>query len=62
MNRRPRFTKYSLETITSNSVISSAKAQDELGYHSRPIQETLSDTVRWLVEYARLFELSKAGV
>ena len=44
---KPRFTSYSLETITSNSVISHAKAHRELGYSPRPLTETLADTVRW---------------
>jgi dihydroflavonol-4-reductase len=47
---KPRFTPYSLETITSNSVISNAKARRELGYTSRPLAETLADTVRWFLQ------------
>lgn len=44
----PLYTKYSLYTLTSNSNFSHAKADRELGYHSRPPQETITDTVRWL--------------
>ncbi len=44
---RPRFTTYSLATITSNSYISHAKAGLELGYHPRPLRDSLHDTVRW---------------
>jgi dihydroflavonol-4-reductase len=47
---KPRFTPYSLETITSNSVISNAKARRELGYTPRPLAETLADTVRWFLQ------------
>jgi dihydroflavonol-4-reductase len=47
---KPRFTSYSLETITSNSVISHAKAHRELGYSPRPLTETLADTVRWFLQ------------
>ena len=47
---KPRFTSYSLETITSNSVISHAKAHQELGYTPRPLSETLADTVRWFLQ------------
>lgn len=47
---KPRFTPYSLETITSNSVISHAKAQQELGYAPRPLSETLADTARWFLQ------------
>ena len=31
-----------------NKVTSSVKAQEELGYTARPIQETLNDTIHWL--------------
>jgi dihydroflavonol-4-reductase len=48
---KPRFTSYSLETITSNSVISHAKAQHELGYEPRPLRESLADTVKWFFKY-----------
>lgn len=44
----PLYTKYSLYTLTSNANFSHAKAERELGYHSRPAQETIDDTVRWL--------------
>jgi dihydroflavonol-4-reductase len=46
---KPRFTPYSLATITSNSVISHEKARRELGYSPRPLRETLADTVRWII-------------
>ena len=52
---RPRFTPYSLETITSNSVISHKKASEELDYAPRPLAESLRDTVRWFLENRRLF-------
>lgn len=48
---KPRFTSYSLATIASNSYISHAKAQLELGYRPRPLRESLGDTVRWLVKH-----------
>jgi dihydroflavonol-4-reductase len=51
---RPRFTSYSLATITSNSFISHAKAGLELGYHPRPLRESLGDTVRWFRKYKAL--------
>ena len=43
----PKFTEYSLITVCSNSVISSAKAKRELGYKARPIMRTIGDTIRW---------------
>lgn len=48
---KPRFTSYSLATITSNSFISHAKALLELGYHPRPLRDTLRDTVMWFKKY-----------
>ncbi len=48
---RPRFTTYSLATITSNSFISHAKARLELGYQPRPLRESLGDTVKWFKKY-----------
>ncbi len=48
---KPRFTTYSLATITSNSYISHAKANLELGYNPRPLRESLRDTVKWFRKY-----------
>lgn len=45
--KRPRFTRYSLETVNSNSEISSNRAQNELGYSPRPFMQTIQDTVTW---------------
>jgi len=47
---RPRFTRYSLETLLSNSHISSQKAIRELGYAPRSLAESLADTVAWWQE------------
>jgi dihydroflavonol-4-reductase len=44
---RPKFTKYAVETLMSNSEISSEKAFKELGFHQRPITDTIRDTVDW---------------
>lgn len=44
---RPQFTRYSIETLQSNSKISSSKAQKELGYKPRNLFETIKDTVQW---------------
>jgi dihydroflavonol-4-reductase len=44
---KPIFTRYSVETLRSNSLISSRKAREELGYQTRPIEETIVDTVAW---------------
>jgi len=46
-NSRPRFTRYSLETVVSNSDIRSDKARSELGYLPRTLASSIADTVRW---------------
>jgi dihydroflavonol-4-reductase len=51
---KPRFTSYSLATLTSNSYISHDKAHLELGYLPRSLQESLSDTVKWFIKYKSL--------
>lgn len=44
----PLYTKYSLYTLQSNANFSYAKAETELEYHPRALQETITDTVKWL--------------
>ncbi len=44
---KPKLTKYSIETLNSNAVISNSKAKSELGYSSRGLKDTLSDTFAW---------------
>ena len=41
-------TSYSLETLESNGNFSHEKAEQELGYHTRALKETLADTVQWM--------------
>jgi dihydroflavonol-4-reductase len=50
---KPRFTSYSLATVTSNAVISHAKARLELGYQPRPLRDSLQDTVKWLINHKK---------
>ena len=47
-HRRPLYTRYSLYTLTSNSTFSRRRAETELGYWPREIDETIRDMVRWL--------------
>ena len=46
--KKVQFTRYALETLASNSLISGEKARRVLGYQPRPIRETVRDTVIWL--------------
>lgn len=45
--KRPRFTRYSLETVNSNSEIDSSLAKQVLNHQPRPFLETIQDTVNW---------------
>lgn len=47
LRQQPLYTSYSIYTLTSNSVTSSKKAKEELGYISRPIKEAIIDAVEW---------------
>jgi len=49
-NKTPRFTIYSINTLQSNSYISSEKASKELGYNSRPVRKSIEDTFDWFRE------------
>ena len=46
--KRPLYTRYSLYTLRSNGNFCNDKAKAELGYNSRPLRETLSDTIDFL--------------
>jgi len=59
--RIPRFTPYSLEVLRSNSNISHAKATKILGYHPRPLYESISDTIQWFLE-SRHLNFSEVGI
>jgi dihydroflavonol-4-reductase len=45
--RRPLFTSASLNALVCNRHISHARATREIGYHPRPIKETVHDTLLW---------------
>ena len=50
MGTRPIFTRASLNALKSNGNISHRKATLELGYNPPPIQETITDTVKWFMD------------
>jgi dihydroflavonol-4-reductase len=50
---KPLFTAYSVDVLCSNSQVSSAKAQKELGFTARPIYESILDSVSWFKEESR---------
>jgi dihydroflavonol-4-reductase len=45
---RPIYTPESLRIVCDNAIFDTAKAREELGYHPRPIEETLRDTWKWM--------------
>jgi dihydroflavonol-4-reductase len=47
---KPLFTSYSIDVLTSNSFVSSAKAKIELGFSSRSIRESIEDAVQWFIK------------
>ncbi|MDD7400960.1 MAG: NAD-dependent epimerase/dehydratase family protein [Eubacteriales bacterium] len=50
--RRPLYTAYSLYTLNANANFSHAKASARLGYHPRPLKETVEDTVQFIRDQA----------
>ncbi len=54
--RKPKFTPYSIETVLSNSDISNAKAQRELGYHPRSLKQSVEDTIHWFADNSRIWK------
>ena len=51
---KPLFTAYSVDVLSSNSLISSEKAHRELGYSTRSIRESVEDAIRWFRENGKL--------
>ncbi|MBU0598622.1 SDR family oxidoreductase [Patescibacteria group bacterium] len=47
---KPLYTRYSIHTLASNSNASNAKAKQELGYTTRPIEQSIKDSLQWLKE------------
>jgi dihydroflavonol-4-reductase len=41
------FTAYSIDVLRSNSQVSSARARRELGFTTRPWQQSIHDQVEW---------------
>ncbi len=47
IRRRPVFTAYSIDVLSSNSQVSSARARAELGFATRPWQDSIRNHVEW---------------
>jgi dihydroflavonol-4-reductase len=50
----PLYTSVSLRALRGNRMVSRKLAARDLGYHPRPLQETLADTVRWFARTEHL--------
>lgn len=48
--QKPLMTTFSVYNLERNNTFDYSKAQRELGYTTRPYQETIRDEVRWLIE------------
>jgi dihydroflavonol-4-reductase len=51
---RPLFTSYSIRVLQHNCEMTSEKACRELDYSSRPLRETLADSIAWFRQSGRL--------
>jgi dihydroflavonol-4-reductase len=52
--RRPLYTRASIIAVNSNKLISHEKAEKELDYHPRPLEQTICDTLAWFAECGQL--------
>lgn len=50
LKKTPRFTPYTMHTISRDYTFSNEKAKNELKYFSQPLKKTLKDTIKWFKE------------
>lgn len=51
--RSPRFTRSSLQLLSLEVKVNSSRARTEIGYTTRPLEETIADTVAWFAQRVR---------
>ena len=51
---QPLMTTFSVYNLARNNTFDSSKAKNELGYTTRPYEETIRDEVRWLKESGKI--------
>jgi len=51
---RPLFTRESIQILACHQRIETQKAVQELGFHARPLSETVNDTLQWFKEAGHL--------
>lgn len=54
VKEKPLFTSYAVYTLGTNSNFSNKKAENELGYTTRNIKETIADTITWFKEQGKI--------
>ena len=47
-------TTFSVYNLARNNTFDSSKAKNELGYHTRSYQETMTDEVNWLLSTGKI--------
>ena len=47
---KPLMTNFSVYNLDRNNRFDYSKAERELGYHTRPYEETLNDEAHWLID------------
>ncbi len=58
---RPLMTTFSVYNLARNNHFDSSKAQRELGYRTRPYEETLRDEVAWLIRSGHIHPAHPGG-
>jgi dihydroflavonol-4-reductase len=49
--KKPLYTRYSMQTLHDNCRFSNQKARARIGFSPRPLQESLSDMTKWIMEH-----------
>lgn len=60
--KQPLMTTFAVWNLMRNNTYDSSKAERELGYHTRPYQQTIHDEVQWLLEQGLIHSDQKADV
>ena len=51
LRKKPLYTYYSIQTLHGNCHFSNQKAREGLRFAPRPLQESLSDMTKWIIEH-----------
>ncbi len=51
LRKKPLYTPYSLLTLRTSCIFSSARAEGELGFHARPVRHSLTDMTHWIMAH-----------